>query len=362
MDTMSGRDRVPRVQNVALVLSLGTMLVAGCARFTYSETPTPSLMPYVAPSPTSSPVPPTAVASDTPVPAPTATTVAGPTILRMVPSVVNLTVGETALVEVWLDNAEELHSVELHIGFEPGYVNIEDANPEVEGIQVSEGVIPAPDQVIQNEVNNDAGLIIYHVAKATGNPGSRSGTVASFTVQALAEGGSPLRFNVVKLLDAEGQSIPESDPADGLVIISAADGTEEPTGEATPTKTPPAATPSAATPTPSPVPTSPPTTSGIYHTVQRGENLFRIAQRYGTTVDAIVAANNLPDPSSVQAGQLLLIPVSPPSGTLAYVVQPGDWLWAIARRFNTTAERLAALNGLTPPYTVHPGQALIIVP
>ncbi len=342
---------------MAIVLLLGiALLVAGCARFTYSETPTPTSVPYVAPPPTSTSAPPTIVASDTPMPTPTLT--AGPTILRMEPSLVNLTVGETALVEVWLDNAEQLHSIELHIGFEPGYVHIEDADPDVEGIQIEEGVIPAPDQVVQNEVNNDAGLIIYHVAKEPGSAASRSGTVASFTVRARADGGSPLRFTIVKLLDAEGQSLLESDPADGLVVIRAGDGTPEPTAEATTSATASVT----ATPIPSPVPTSPSTTSGIYYTVQPGENLFRIAQRYGTTEGAIVAANNLDDQSYVQAGQLLLIPVSPTGGRLSYVVQPGDWLFSIARRFNTTAERLAALNGLTPPYTVHPGQTLIVAP
>ena len=351
---MSGRKRVLRVQYAEVILLLGgALLMSGCARFTYSEAPT--AVPYVAPPPTAIPAPPTVAASATPTP-----TVVGPTVLRMEPSMVDLAVGETRLVQVSLDNVERLHSIELHISFEPGYVRVEDADPDEEGIQIDVGVIPAPEQVMLNEANNDAGIIIYHVAQVEGTPVDGSGVVASFAVRALADGGSPLRFNVVKLMDSEDQPLPEPEQVvDGLVRIGAGDATPEPTAE---TEPPSAATPSPTVPAPSPVPTVPPTSSGVYYTVQPGENLFRIAQRYSTTVEAIVAANDLPDRGLVQAGQTLLIPTSPASGTIAYVVQPGDWLWAIARRFDTTPKKLAELNEIAPPYTIEPGQALIIVP
>jgi LysM repeat protein len=104
--------------------------------------------------------------------------------------------------------------------------------------------------------------------------------------------------------------------------------------------------------------------------VQAGENLFRIAMKYGTTVEAIVAANDLPNENAIQEGQALLIPAgSPPANSTpgptdgdTYVVQPGDTLFSIAQRFNTTVETLAALNGIAPPYTIEVGQELIVSP
>jgi LysM repeat protein len=291
----------------------------------------------------------------------------------MDPSVVDINVGETHLVQVWLDNAENLHAIECHISFEPGYVHIEDSNPDVEGGQIGEGVMPVPMQVIRNEAINDAGLIVYHVAQAPDTPAHGSGMVASFTVRALAEGGSPLKFTIVKLQDPTGQPLPESRQIDGLVIIGAGEGAPPPTVEAatatqtalpeTPAAgTPAAETPATATPTPFSTPSTPSSTGGIYHTVQRGENLYRIGLHYGTTVDAIVAANGLSDENAVQAGQTLLIPVTPPAGTVAYVVQPGDTLYSIAHRFDKTVESLAALNGIDSSYTIAVGQTLIIVP
>lgn len=61
--------------------------------------------------------------------------------------------------------------------------------------------------------------------------------------------------------------------------------------------------------TPTPVPTPTPTTAGFFYTVQPGDTLYSIARRFGTTVEAIAAANHLADPGQISAGQVLLIPV-----------------------------------------------------
>lgn len=328
------------------ILTIGlALLAAGCARFTYDETRT--AVPGTTLSPVSTPVAASATPRDvsldeTLVPVPT---VSGPTTLRTDPSVVNLAVGETGLVQVWLDNVEGLQGIELHIGFEPRTVCIEDADPDATGVQIGAGDLPMPAQVLRNEADNDAGHIVYQVAQAPASPASGSGMVASFTAQALAEGGSPLRFSAVELLGPDGRPLPAPEQMDGLIVVGAGGAVPEPTATARLA-----------------VPTSPAPTKDVYHTVQPGENLFRIALRYGTTVEAIVAANHLLDQSSVQVGQELLIPAGPSAGKVTYVVQPGDTLYSIARRFDTTVETLAALNGIGPSHTIAVGQVLIVAP
>lgn len=64
---------------------------------------------------------------------------------------------------------------------------------------------------------------------------------------------------------------------------------------------PEATLPPAETPTLSPV-------ASTTYTVQAGDTLSAIARRFGTTVEAIVAANNLTDPDLIQVGQELVIP------------------------------------------------------
>jgi LysM repeat protein len=113
------------------------------------------------------------------------------------------------------------------------------------------------------------------------------------------------------------------------------------------------------TPTNTPVPST-----GFYYTVQRGDTLSSIARRYSTTVQAIVQANGIVNPNLIFYGQRLWIPSSPgpgpgPSPTV-YIVRAGDTLYAIARRYGTTYQALAALNGLHYPYTIYVGQRLLI--
>jgi LysM repeat protein len=45
----------------------------------------------------------------------------------------------------------------------------------------------------------------------------------------------------------------------------------------------------------------------IRHTVQRGDTLYSLAARYGTTIDAIIAENRLRSPRSLRAGQTLTL-------------------------------------------------------
>jgi LysM repeat protein len=117
-----------------------------------------------------------------------------------------------------------------------------------------------------------------------------------------------------------------------------------------------------------PVGAAPPGQSQTTHVVQRGENLFRIALRYGTTVDAIVAANGLADSRLIYAGQRLVIPHasgSAPAGDSApaggsYVVQRGDTLSALALRYGVTVWALVQANGLASPNLIYAGQRLVV--
>lgn len=105
--------------------------------------------------------------------------------------------------------------------------------------------------------------------------------------------------------------------------------------------------------------------SGVtIHVVQRGENLFRIALRYGLTVDELAQLNGIADPGSIQVGQRLLVPSGdipePTSQPLLHVVQPGETLRSIAELFGMTVEDLAARNQIADVNTVYVGQVLNI--
>ena len=119
-------------------------------------------------------------------------------------------------------------------------------------------------------------------------------------------------------------------------------------------------------PVPTAIPTAAPTpvpSSGFYYTVRPGDTLYSIARRFGTTAQAIVQANGILNPNQIFSGQVFWIPSDsggPTDPTTYYIVQRGDTLYSIARRFGTTYLALAALNGLRYPYTIYVGQRLLI--
>jgi LysM repeat protein len=122
-----------------------------------------------------------------------------------------------------------------------------------------------------------------------------------------------------------------------------------------PTVVPSATLPPAAPSTPVP--------DQFEYTVQWGDTLYSLAQRFNTTVDAIVALNSLPDASYIKVGQVLRIAGTPgpaPGPGQEYVVQAGDTMFSIARRYNTTVEAIQRANGIVNPWYISVGQKLVI--
>ena len=111
-----------------------------------------------------------------------------------------------------------------------------------------------------------------------------------------------------------------------------------------------------------------PTGDEFIHTVQPGENLFRIGLKYGISWSAIMQANGLVT-TYIRVGQQLSIPtgaVGTPAPSVTYVnpgshtVVRGDTLSSIAGRYGVAAAALAAANGLAPNSWVYAGQTLMV--
>ena len=99
---------------------------------------------------------------------------------------------------------------------------------------------------------------------------------------------------------------------------------------------------------------------GGVHIVQRGQNLTSIARRYGTTISAIMRANGLTRRNFIWVGQRLRIPSAGAGGGGVHVVQRGQNLTSIARRYGTTVSAIMQANGLTKRNFVWVGQRLRI--
>ncbi|MFJ8237857.1 LysM peptidoglycan-binding domain-containing protein [Ureibacillus sp. NPDC094379] len=94
------------------------------------------------------------------------------------------------------------------------------------------------------------------------------------------------------------------------------------------------------------------------HVVSEGETVWGIAQDYGISGEAIVQANQIPEPNRLVIGQALVIPII---GSF-YWVQPGDTLFSIAQQFGVNYLTLAQINGINPTQPLNTGFRLYIPP
>ena len=193
-----------------------------------------------------------------------------------------------------------------------------------------------------------------------------------------------------------GDFVPEGVAGIGYISPGYADGAPPPPPPAIePTATPlppePATEaappqPTTETPTEQPLPTAEPVEAGpeapaalsptdtsacqLTHTVQRGENLFRIGRRYGIPYQEIAAANGITNPRRIDPGLVLVIPICPstpaPESTAeaacwqTHTVRRGENLFRIGQRYGIPYQEIAAANGITNPRRIQVGLMLRI--
>ncbi len=112
-------------------------------------------------------------------------------------------------------------------------------------------------------------------------------------------------------------------------------------------------------------------TSASTHTVVSGDTVSHLAARYGTTVSAISKANSLDGRAFIRAGQVLAIPgrggsSTPPSSsaptrkTVTHTVRSGETVSSIAARYGTTVKAVVAANDLDSRALIRAGEKLTV--
>lgn len=99
------------------------------------------------------------------------------------------------------------------------------------------------------------------------------------------------------------------------------------------------------------------------HVVEKGETFYSISRSYGITVDELLKANNLEQGAVLKAGQKLTVPgdETPATSSVStenYTVAKGDTLYSIARKNGTTVDEVRSLNGFTEATVLKVGQVI----
>ena len=183
----------------------------------------------------------------------------------------------------------------------------------------------------------------------------------------------------------EGFTLPQGNQPVQPVVISLGFEIKELTAPSAPVEVKPT--------TPTPTPTSTPTPSTpaqpeqaaageVIYVVKRGDTLSVIASRYSISVTELMSLNGLTNPNRIYVGQRLVVragetaaPTPTPTPAPApepepepetapepvvYVVQSGDTLLAIARKFGVTTTQIIEANSISNPNRISVGQRLVI--
>ena len=93
------------------------------------------------------------------------------------------------------------------------------------------------------------------------------------------------------------------------------------------------------------------------YVVEPGDTLEKIAKKFGTDVNTIARYNGIADVNDIKVGQILRIAPAPVEKA-EYTVQKGDTLYNIAKMWGTTVEKLAELNGIRNPDKLEVGRVI----
>jgi len=142
------------------------------------------------------------------------------TILKVDPQSLRLQVGETAQVDLTLEQVADLYGAEIHLRFNPEILEIVDADPAQEGVQLEPGMLPIPDFVVLNKADNVAGTVDYAVTQLPPNkPGEGDGIVARITFRAKKAAVSQIQLERFLLADTSGSSI-QAVPQHGQIKVT----------------------------------------------------------------------------------------------------------------------------------------------
>jgi len=147
--------------------------------------------------------------------APTVSPMALTATVRCEPDPLNVPVGATTSVTIYVQDVVDLFGLDVRMRFDPAYVQVVDADPATPGVQIQplSGFL-SPDFVVRRIADNETGLIRYALTQvAPSPPASGSGAVARIDLYGVQPGTLTIPFPQVELVRRDGSAIPAATEA-----------------------------------------------------------------------------------------------------------------------------------------------------
>ena len=149
----------------------------------------------------------------------------GGTVVRVDPASAAIAQGQTVIVSVKIDNVSNMIGAEVHLSFSAAVLEVVDADASTSGTQITNGGMLSGNVPVQNTADNAAGTIDFAVSQLGQPAVSGSGTLATISFRAKANGVSPIAFRSVPaaptgvvLADANGVALANT-TANGTITV-----------------------------------------------------------------------------------------------------------------------------------------------
>lgn len=141
-------------------------------------------------------------------------------IVRTDPAVLEFGQGEVAVVSIVLVDARDAYGIDVRAAFDPQAIEVVDADPGSEGVQMAPGSFLKPDFVARNTADNAAGTLRYAATQVNPTePANGTGVVLTLQLRAKTPGETSLALGPVELADRQGQLIPVTVEPGAITVV-----------------------------------------------------------------------------------------------------------------------------------------------